>query len=250
MRFRYFIIPFIVFLTTALSVWWFYMPANAMWILSILAVGYLWSAWRLEPERLDWWRLAISPWCLTASILLFCLLISGPIIFFSLITVSIFLQIIYWRHLLMYTNNVSEYIPFSLERLSFNYNFLTIFFLAASLFGFKTFLDTSMWVLGPIFGACILILISQRLWISQIKNQMAWRMAASIFLGVMEVFLIVPLLPLDFRLLAFLVAASYYGLVTLSVEQTEQELSKTNLRFFIIIFIIGCIAVFVTARWY
>ncbi len=250
MRFRYFIIPFIALLTIALSVWWFYIPANLMWIISILAIGYLWSAWRLDPERFDWWRFAISPWCLAVSILLFSLLISGPLPFFSLVLVSVVLQIIYWRHLLMYTNEVSGYIPFSLERLSFNYNFLTIFFLAASMFGLKTFLDTSMWILAPIFGATILILISQRLWISQIKNQMAWRMAASIFIGVMEVFLLVPLLPLDFRLLAFLVATSYYGFVTLSTEGSGDDSLRTNLRFFIIIFIIGCIAVFATARWY
>lgn len=250
MRFRFFIIPFIILLTTALSIWWFLDVKNSIWMLLILLGGYIWAAWMLDPERKDWWRFAISPWLAAVSILLFGVVISGSLPYILLVVMSVILQIIYWRHLLTYTSESLSYVPFSLERLSFSYNFLTIFFLAASMFGFRRFLDISNWILAPIFGLCLAVLILQRLWISQSKPGAAWRLAVGLFIGIMELFLVASFLPLDFRLLAFLVAAAYYGFVSLGAEQSEKEVSRLNFRLLVIIIIVGCIAVFATARWY
>lgn len=250
MRFRFFIIPFIALLTIAVSVWWFLDATNAIWIVSTLLVGYVWAGWQLDPERKDWWRFAIIPWLAAVTILFFSILISGALFFILLAAFSVILQILYWRQLLTFTSESSLYIPFSLERLSFSYNFIIIFFLAASIFGFKRFLDISSWILWPVFGVCLAVLILQRLWITQAHQSAAWRLAGSLFIVVMELFLVASFLPLDFRLLAFLVAAAYYGFVSLGSGQTEQEVSRLNVRLLIIIITLGCIAVFATARWY
>lgn len=250
MRFRFFIIPFIALLTIAVSVWWFLDATNALWIISTLLIGYVWAGWQLDPERKDWWRFAIIPWLAAISILFFSILISGLPFFILLAGFSVILQILYWRQLLIYTSESPSYIPFSLERFSLNYNFIIIFFLSASIFGFKRFLDISSWILWPAFGFCLAVLILQRLWISQANQNSAWRLATGIFIGVMELFLIATFLPLDFRLLAFLVSASYYGVVSLALVQSEQEASRLNFWLLISIIILGCIAVFTTARWY
>jgi hypothetical protein len=250
MHFRFFIIPFIALLTTIISIWWYVDATNTIWIISTLLLGYVWAAWRLDPDRKDWWRFTIIPLLAAVSILFFSLLISGLFTYSLLAIFSVILQLIYWRQLLIYTSESSTYIPFSLERLSFNYNFIIIFFLVASMYGFRRFLDISIYIIGPVFGFCLAVLIVQRLWISQSNRGGDLRLAISIFIGVMELFLIASFLPLDFRLLAFLVTAAYYGFVSLGSEQTEHEVSKVSLRILIIIIALGCIAVFATARWY
>jgi len=250
MRFRFFIIPFIVLLTIAVSIWWFFDATNAIWIILTLLVGYSWSGWKLDPERKDWWRFAIIPWLTAVTILFFSILISGSLFYILLATLSLVLQVVYWRQLLTYTSESTSYIPFSLERLSFSYNFLILFFATASIFGFKRFLDIPAWILWPAFALCLSILIIQRLWISHAHQSTAWRLAISIFIAVMQLFIVASFLPLDFRLLAFLVAAAYYGLVSYGTGQADQEVSQIQVRLLLIIITLSCIAVFATARWY
>ena len=250
MRFRFFILPFVVLLTTVSAVWWYLVPTNGLWIMSILLIGFLWAAWWLEPERVDWWRFAVTPWLVSLAILLFCLLISGQWLIYSLMALLVFLQAIYWRHVLIYTDADAVYTPFSLERLSFNLNFLAVFFLASAMYGFKTFLNISTWILVPVFGVCLALFISQRLWISKADRGVTWRLAGSLFIGVLQIFIITSFLPLDFRLLGFLVAATYYGFVSLGTQITDQTVNRRDMLVLIILLTMACLAVFVTARWY
>ena len=250
MRFRFFILPFIVLLTVAAAISWFYRPTYGIWIMFILLIGYLWSAWWLDPERSDWWRFAITPWLLSLALLLFCLLVSGGWLVFVFITLLVLLQAVYWRYVLVYTDSAASYTPFSLERLSFIINFLVVFLLASAMYGFKTFLDISTWILLPIFGVCLAILISQRLWISKATGGVAWRLAGSLFIGTIQIFLLTSFLPLDFRLLGFLVAAAYYGFISLGSEVTDNTVNRRNVWILITILTLASLAVFLTARWY
>lgn len=250
MRFRFFIIPFIVLLTIAVSIWWFFDATNAIWIILTLVAGYSWAGWKLDPERKDWWRFAIIPWLMAVTILFFSILISGVLLYVLLAVLSVLLQIIYWRQLLTYTSESTSYIPFSLERLSFSYNFLILFFATASIFGFKRFLDIPEWILWPTFAICLAILIAQRLWLTDAHQNTAWRLATTIFIAVMELFIVASFLPLDFRLLAFLVAAAYYGFVSYGFGRSDQEVSQLHVRLLLIIITLGCLAVLATARWY
>ncbi len=250
MRFRFFILPFILFLNIVVSIWWYYDPSRAVWLLGFLLIGYLWAAWWLDSGRRDWWRLAITPWLIAVSILLFSLLLSRGWTTISLFVLFTVLEGIYWRYLMSYTDTTATYTPFSLEKLSFSLNFLIVFFLAAALYGFRTFLDISFFITWPVFALCLLFLISQRLWISQGSRGTVWRLALSIFIGTVEMFMVGSFLPFDFRILAFLVAAVYYGLIVLGAEQTEEKALTRSVRLLIIILTIGCLAVLATARWY
>lgn len=250
MRFRFFILPFVFFLTVSLSVWWYIDPTMAPWILGVLLLGYVGAAWWLDAERPDWWRFAVTPWLMATSILLFSLLLSTGWPIFCLIALLCILEVIYWRYVLTYTDATAVYTPFTLERLSFNLNFLVVFFLAAAIYGFRTFLDISFWITWPVFAVCLAFLISQRLWIAHSQRGATWRLALSLGVSTLEVFILGSFLPFDFRILAFLVAAAYYGLVAMGSEQTETKAIRFNLRLLLIILVLGCLAVLATARWY
>jgi hypothetical protein len=66
----------------------------------------------------------------------------------------------------------------------------------------------------------------------------------------MELFIVASFLPLDFRLLAFLVVAAYYGFVSYGIGRSDQEVSQLHVRLLLIIITLGCLAVLATARWY
>ncbi len=250
MRFRFFILPFILLLTIVVSVWWYYDPSRATWLIGALLASYIWAAWWLDTGRKDWWRFAITPWLMAVSILLFSLLLDRGWTIISLFGLLVILESIYWRYVVSYTDTTAVYTPFTLERLSFSLNFLIVFFLSAALYGFRTFLDISVFIIWPVFALCLLFLIFQRVWISQSQRETVWRLAISIFVGTLEIFMIGSFLPFDFRILAFLVAAAYYALIVLGSEQGEEKTLARNLRFLVVILAIGCLAVLATARWY
>lgn len=250
MRFRFFIVPFIITLTTLLVGWWYAQPERGLWILLILLVGYMWAAWWLDTQRSDWWRLALTPWLLMASVLLFSLLLTRGWALISLLIFLILITSLYWRYVLSYMDMTAQYRPFTLERLSFNLNFLIIFFLAAALFGFNTFLDISLGISLPIFALCLFFLIWQRLWLGKAQQSSEWRMAVSIFVVTLEVFVIMSFLPFDFRVMGFLVAATHYAVVGLVSDTTDSRAVLLKPRLLFIMVILGCLAILATSRWY
>lgn len=250
MGFRFFILPFVVLLTTAAAIWWYYSPGTGLPIIAFLLAGYGAAAWWLDTHRSDWWRFASTPWLLASSILLFSLLLSRGWVLVSLLVVMVILEAIYWRYVVTFTDVTATYAPFSLERLSFNLNFLIVFFISGALYGLRTFLDISLWVVTPVFAAVLALLILQRLWITKNYSGTAWRLAITTWLSTVEVFLLISLLPFDFRILAFIVTTVYYGLITLGSKDSETTKRVNRFWLLIIILAVTCLAVLATARWY
>lgn len=250
MGFRFFILPFVVLLTTAASIWWYYSPGTGLPIITTLLVGYGAAAYWLDTHRSDWWRFSGTSWLLASSILLFSLLLSHGWILVGLLGVMVILEAIYWRYVVTYTDVTATYTPFSLERLSFNLNFLIVFFISGALYGLRTFLDISLWIVTPVFAAVLALIILQRLWITKNYNGTAWRLAVSIWLSTVEIFLLISFLPFDFRILAFIATAVYYGLITLGSKDSETTKRVNRFWLLIIILAVTCLAVLATARWY
>lgn len=250
MGFRFFILPFVILVTIATAIWWYYSPGSGLLIMSLLLFSYGAAAWWLDTHRSDWWRFTSTPWLLASSILLFSLLLSRGWILVSLLIVMVLLEAIYWRYVVTYTDVTATYAPFSLERLSFNLNFVVVFFVSGALYGLRTFLDISLWIVTPIFAAVLALLIIQRLWITKQYGGIVWRLAISTWLSAVEIFLLTSFLPFDFRILAFIVTAVYYGLITLNSKDSE-TVKKIN-RFWLLLIILALtfIAVLATARWY
>lgn len=250
MGFRFFILPFVILITITTAIWWYYSPGNGLLIITLLLFGYGAAAWWLDTHRSDWWRFASTPWLLASSMLLFSLLLSRGWILVGLLIIMVLLEAIYWRYVVTYTDVTATYTPFSLERLSFNLNFVVFFFVSSALYGLRTFLDISLWIVTPVFAAVLALLIIQRLWITKQYGGTVWRLAISTWLSAVEIFLLVSFLPFDFRILAFIVTAVYYGLITLNSKDSETIKKISRFWLLLIILTLTFIAVLATARWY
>lgn len=249
MNLRLFISPFILALSIALFTWCYVVPTHIGWILLALAFIYALAAQGLDTDGNDWWRFAVTPFLLGASTLIYCLLVPQGVSTILLLAVVVALEFLYWQYALAYTSHIRSYIPFSLERLCFALNFLTVFFLAAGAYGLKTFLDVPSWLIGIVFCCLIFVILWQWLWNSRLALAQGWRAALIVSLVTLEIFLVAGFFPLDFRILGFLVVTVYYSAVSLISQQQGGNADTRRFQILAGLIIITWLAVFLTARW-
>lgn len=250
MPYGFLLIPYIFFLTGGLFGWWYTDPSSISWVAGGIALGYLLGAWWLDQERRDWWRFAVSPLLLALSGLAFSSLVVGAYSALAILVIAGLLSLMYWRYAYLYVTRPGSYVPFSLERFSNSLNFLTVYFLAASAYGVKTFLDIPSWSIAVVFGLATILLWSQWAWANKISRSMAWRYGAVGSLVMIELFLLQGYSPVDFRLLAFPVATAYYALLTLMSLRAFGTLERRRGYVLAGIMLFVWLAVFLTARWF
>ncbi len=250
MDLRLIFLPLTVIYSVLVSVWWFVRPEHFFWLLLAILIHSFVSAWWLTRTRKDWAIFALLPLFLFASGLSYALIISIQNVAIVVVVISLLGTILYWRLVFLYTFKQSLYRPFSLERLSSYLSFLTIYFSAAALFGLKIFLNIPDMQLLGVMSLVLIATIIQWLWFQKISLPLGWVYGISAFIVVMEIFLIVGYLPINFHLLGFCVAIVWYAVSTLLGYQLAKTLNLTRVRLVLIISLGILLAALLTARWF
>lgn len=129
-------------------------------------------------------------------------------------------------------------------------NLITIWLLAASLYGWQSFLAWSIlwpWLLW-LLSSFIIILADY--YFSGFKPLLPWSVMLSAWLILGQLFLIVYFLPSSNLVLAYFLLASYYLLSRISRNSLMKINTIKRLQYQLIILFIGLIAVSLTARWF
>lgn len=136
-----------------------------------------------------------------------------------------------------------------LDRFSFAISILALFFLSASTYGLSIFLGWKFWYLGIAFVILSFPLMAQPLLINEekFKKHFLWILISNWLL--IQFFVVVYFLPLNFNLLALIMAISFYLLLFIFRLKLKDKLSLKNLRYPIIINIIVVIVVLLSSRW-
>lgn len=247
---RIIFLPLLIVSQIIIGAWWYQQPESFMWLGAAILLINLASAKWLGSTRIDWWKFALLPSVLMISGLSYALMISVPSLALGVIGVSVFGSIIYWRLVFLYAFKQGSFRPFSLERSSTYLSLIAIFFSAAAIFGFKTFLDYPDWQL---FGVSLLMsaaLVTQWLWFEKAEQHLNWIYGAILMLGLAEFYIALSFLPINFHLLGFMLAVMWYGLSSLLSRQISGQLNLARARFILIVTILVSLAVLLTARWF
>ncbi len=249
MNFRFLIPVYIFLLTAAMFGWWYSAPEQMIFSGGLLIIGYFAAAWWLTSERNDWWCFALTPVLLALASISFGLLIPGSWLLGLMLAIVTILEAVYWGYAFRYASHSPAYQPFSLERLSASFHFLTIFFVAATAFGLRTYLDFPFSLIAPIFSALVCVLVLQWIWVSKTSFSKSWRFGLVAALVVIETAYVATFFPLDYRLLGFLVASTYYAIMYLVASSTAGTLTKRQLRLIAAVIVLCWLAVFLSGRW-
>ncbi len=249
MNFKFLFLPAFFLFTVGLVIWWYLSPAQIGYAIAVATAGYALGAWWLDRDRHDWWQLAFLPVFLFASATTYGLLISARpalIIFAALLVIA---ETVYWRFAYLYALRPSSYPAFALERLSFYVNFAIIFCASAAAFGVRTFLGIRLGIIAPLFALIIALIVYQWAWISKVEWKSAWRHIVVFAVIMTELFFIASFLPLDFNVLGFLLATSYYAFISLAANQLEHTLDGRRVKLIFAVVGASWLIVLLTARW-
>lgn len=246
------LIPFVV----ALALWllnqlFFFYPAFFYSALALGALLIIFSVWYFAR------RSTIHHWPLWLIAPLFFFL--GFSVYASLLTGHFWVQVIFllnaWfiaaclHNLSAYFLNQSPEREKKLESLLFSGAWLTIFAVAASLFGLPAFIDWPFLLLAALFLLTVFFLGVQFLPLVKVK----FRAAAPVLiisLAVLGVLVeAISFFPLNFNILGWLAAIFAYFLLVINRLFWEGNLNRRTLKWPLVLSIILIILSLLTARW-
>ncbi len=156
---------------------------------------------------------------------------------------------LFTEHIFTYSHVPALYQPFSIEHLSHLMNILTIFFISSFGFGLRLFLQTPLWILGPIFLLIALFVVYSTLWAGKVEASRARPYAIAGGILTTQLFLAITFLPTGFYTNAAFIALAFYVFLGLTRASALGRLSKRLGKRYISIFIILTLAIALTSQW-
>ena len=168
----------------------------------------------------------------------------------SLAVVSTSFLFFFVEHVFHYLHLPARYQAYTIEHLSLVLSVLSIFFLSASGFGLRLFLNLSLWMLVLSFFALALFVIFGMLWVSKVDAKKAWPYAFAGTVLATEIFAVTMYLPTGFYVNASLVALFFYLFLGLTRAHFLDQLSTLLVKRYLMIASFLLIAILGTAQWF
>lgn len=239
------------FLTLALLELFIVRPQFIFYILAVvilmnLLAAFLYCRTTKQPAWLNFSLLPVLANIITMS---YIVIIAQPYLLHLALIILVIFNFIYWRFVWLYLSRSPRYISFSLENLSFYANFILIFLLGSVAYGLRAFLSLDPWWLGSITLTTLAIIIYQGLWVSKINWKKLWLYWLIAWMILLQMFYALMLLPLDYNVLGMIWATNYYVIMSLINDRMNDKVSKSKIKFYIILILIIWLLLLATARW-
>lgn len=214
----------------------------------------VWAIWRLaksSPVSREWWHFSIMPVVFFSSVVMYATLLRLEDVFLIqlLYFISTAILYFYFRFSYYFLLRPMAYKVSSIENLSSYANFLSFYFIAASLYGFQAFLKMSSWPLLLGLAAACILMVYQLFWASKISLKASATYLFVISACLLELAWALSFWPLNYHVVGLSLAIGYYILANLArfslLGQIDSQRIKYNLWF------AGTSLMFLwlTARW-
>jgi hypothetical protein len=247
------VIPFVIGLTVAggvfvlltfphISIWVMLATLFLILVLLIRLVGW-------APDQAHFWFLTGIPFSMLIAAFSLILFLEEDIQKGVLGIMTAFFLFFFCEHLFTYIHAPGAYQMHAIEHLTSVMSICTLFFLSASLYAFRLFLQPSLWISGLIFFFSAFFLLAASLWACKISTV---RMTSYAFVGAFlltEWFGSMTFLPSGFFPNAALVALLAYVFLGVSRAHFLQKLTPKVLTRYVLFASLLAAAVFGTARW-
>lgn len=220
------------------------------WLAGFIVLVLLASTWLTGIRQA--WHYKIVIWLIpTLNFLAWCgflTIINNSLIRNLLIIIATISQWWYWQRGLPVWLKGSE--PIIWRRTINVLNLITIWLLAASLYGWQAFLAWSIlwpWLLW-LLSSVIIVLADY--YFSSLKPLAYWPVMLAGWLILGQLFLIIYFLPSSNLVLAYFLLVSYYLLSQISRNSLIKVNTAKRLRYQLIILFVGLLLVSLTAKWF
>ncbi len=249
-------LPLLVVLVPAISLGFlelFYFNPKLIYVVLILInLSIFFAVWQFTKAGNagnNWWDFMILPGLMSAAAVSYSILLSSGLLIQIMFCFYIVLLYIYLRYVYYYLARPAAYTAFSIENISSYGNFLTFFLISAAIFGLKSFLNISVWIL------IIALLIASSL----ITYQIIWANAINIRKGaififinsliLIELFWAAFFLPINHHVAGLSMAICYYILIGLVRHFLIEKLDAKKVKLYLGFGLTSLFIILITARW-
>jgi len=196
-----------------------------------------------------WWNFLILPLCFFTSLAVYSTLVTNKLIIQLLFFINIAFIYFYLRNIYYYLIRPDLYKSYVLENISSYGNFLAVFFLASSIYGFQSFLNISVWLLAIVMIIAMSLIIYNVMWANKIEFRKGLVYILVSCLILVEVAWSISFLPLKYNVAGLVLAICYYILVGLVRFYLKDDLVKRRVRLYLIFGLASIFLILLTSRW-
>lgn len=219
-------------------------------VLSIILIGFLYARLlHFQVRSFEFWYfLGIPILYLLASFgMLF--LFEQAISSFLLSVLSVLFLVLFAEYVFQYTHLPSQYQPYSIEYLSLLLNVLTIFFVSSVAYGTNLLIQTSLWILSPIFFLLSLFILYGTLFVSKADPARSRPYAFAGSILTTEFFVTLAFLPSGLYTNAALITLFFYLFLGLTRAQVHHKLSASVVKRYLGVASVLFILILLSTDW-
>jgi hypothetical protein len=203
---------------------------------------------RLETKK-PWWFFAILPVLFSVVIFVYSSLQTNWLLIQLLFFVISAFLFSYYKSVYYLGNRPDLYDDSNQTILTAYGSFLTIFFLAANLYGLQSFLNLTVWPMFIIFSVVVLIINYLNLNIDSVDSKNVWQFSIIGAFLLIEMALIFVFLPLSYNVSGAAVAIVYYLFIGLTRLYLQKALTSKKVKIYLITSYVGLAILLLSARW-
>jgi hypothetical protein len=196
-----------------------------------------------------WWNLFILPSYFTIGLFVFVTMLENRWLIQALFLLNVIFQYYYFKTVYSLTVKSEDYQSYSLENLSAYGNFLSVYFVSASIYGLQSYLDSPVWLLMIIMLFFLALVIYQMFWSSEISAKSSFIYLLIFCLTMIEIAWSTSFLPLSYYIMGLLFALCFYMLIGLLRFHLLGKLDKRAVKLYLIYGFSCILLVFLTSRW-
>ncbi|MFH1233753.1 MAG: hypothetical protein V1649_03860 [Patescibacteria group bacterium] len=209
----------------------------------------LWQWAKASNINKQWWNFFILPAIMSSMVIAYSIFLNNKILIQSLFIIDIFFLFFYLRSVYYYLIYPQSYELFSIENISSYGNWLTFFFLSATVYGLQSFLDLPIWLLELIMLAVIILIVYQTIWANKIDFKKGLPYILICCLILIELSWAISFLPFNYNIAGLILAIGYYILIGLVKDHLLDKLDKKTVKTYLGIGLTSLFLILLTAQW-
>ena len=224
---------------------------GAVAIVNIVMIAAIWRMAKDSSVSKEWWHFSIMPVVYFSSVVMYTTLLrlEDRLLIQFLYLFSAIVIYLYFRFSYYFLLRPMAYKVSSIENLSSYANFLSFYFIAASLYGFQAFLKMSAWPLLLGLAVACILMIYQLFWASKISFKSSATYLFIIAACLLESAWALSFWPLNFHVVGLSLAIGYYVLANLARFSLLGQIDGRRIKYNLWFAGTSLALLWLTARW-
>lgn len=235
-----------------LQIYFFY-PKSFYFTLILSLSVILFSVFTISKNAKDesqkWYNFVILPILFTSSATIYTVLLSSKWLLQFIIIIIVLFLYFYFKNIYYYLVSPRFYRSSSLENLASYGNFLIMFFIFSSFFGFQSLLGTKTWVLALASAPIIWLIVYQVMFANGITLKSGLIFGFLNTLILIELFWAASFLPLSHNSIGLIMAICYYMLIGIVRFYLKGKTGEKKIKFYLLVGIISILAIILSSKW-